>query len=202
MIGATENRAAASRGRSNAERTCAACRRKAPSRDLLRLAQTPDGGVVPDLRRNLGGRGAHVCPTRKCIVHALKKRSFDRLFNARVRYPSADDLLNAIRSSLLRNITTLLASGSASRFLCAGTDASRKCLNEGKAACMLLASDAAGRGRFEAQAKERSVPTRALPSKDLLGTLTDRRPTGVVAIKDRGLADALMAVADRLEALY
>ena len=202
MIGAIENRAAASNGRSIAERTCAACRRKAPSRDLLRLTQTPDGGVVADLRRNLGGRGAHVCLTRKCIVHALKKHSFDRVFNAVVCYPSADDLLNAIRSSLFRNIATLLASGSASRFLCAGTDASRKCLNEGKAACMLLASDATVRERFEAQAKERRVPTRTLPSKDLLGTLTGRRPTGVVVIKDRGLADALMAVADRLEALY
>ncbi len=202
MIGATENRAVASRGRSIAERTCAACRQKAPSRDLLRMAQAPDGSLVPDLRRNLGGRGAHVCPTRKCIVHALKKHSFDRVFNTRVRYPDADDLLDSIKSSLFRNINTLLASGSASRFLCAGTDASRKCLNEGKAACMLLASDATERKRFETQAKERSIPTRTLPSKDLLGTLTGRRPTGVVAIKDRGLADALIAVADRLEALY
>ena len=202
MIGVTQNRATVSESRSIAERTCAACRRKAPSRDLLRMAQAPDGGVVPDLRRNLGGRGAHVCPTRKCIVNALKNHSFDRVFSARVLYPSANDLLGAIRSSLLRNFTTLLASGSASRFLCAGTDASRKCLNEGKAACILIASDATGRERFETQARERSVPTRALPSKDLLGTLTGRRPTGVVAIKDRGLADALFAVADRLEALY
>ena len=39
---------------------------------------------MPDLHRRHPGRGAHLCPTLKCLDAALKKRSFGRALRGRV----------------------------------------------------------------------------------------------------------------------
>lgn len=53
-------------------RTCIACRKLRPKRELLRVVRTPTGRVCVDATGKMAGRGANVCPTRACLAQALK----------------------------------------------------------------------------------------------------------------------------------
>jgi uncharacterized protein len=58
-------------------RTCVGCRRRAPVTELLRVV-VRDGGLTPDPRRRLPGRGASLHPTAECLHTAVRRRAFQR----------------------------------------------------------------------------------------------------------------------------
>ncbi len=64
------------------ERTCIACRRRAPQRELARFVATrSDAGDYrlrrADARRE-AGRGLYVCRTETCFSQAQERRAFHR----------------------------------------------------------------------------------------------------------------------------
>jgi predicted RNA-binding protein YlxR (DUF448 family) len=72
-------------------RTCVGCRSRAARSDLLRIVVV-DGELVPDVRRRLPGRGAHLHPDLACLDLAERRKAFPRalrvpgpLGSARVR---------------------------------------------------------------------------------------------------------------------
>lgn len=70
---------------------CVSCRRKAPQATLIRLAVGTGGAVeVAQLRRS--GRGAYVCPTRKCMASAIKKGAFGRGLRTRAILPAPEQI--------------------------------------------------------------------------------------------------------------
>jgi hypothetical protein len=184
-----------------ASRSCVACRKTARPDALLRIARAPDGRIVPDWRRTLGGRGAHVCPTRGCIAAAIAGRAMERAFKAPVVYPDVEEFVASVRESLSRRLGALLGSAIGGRKAVAGTDAVDRVLALGHAVCVLVASDAGDRSEIERRAASRGVPTRVLVDKAALGGMLGKRPTAVVAISDRGLAEAVSKTLERLQAL-
>jgi predicted RNA-binding protein YlxR (DUF448 family) len=52
-------------------RTCVACRRNRPKKDLVRIIRTPDGSIEIDATGKKDGRGAYLCPARGCFEKAL-----------------------------------------------------------------------------------------------------------------------------------
>lgn len=58
-------------------RTCVGCRLRAASADLLRVVAV-EGMLVPDLRRSLPGRGAHLHLDPQCLVQAERRHAFRR----------------------------------------------------------------------------------------------------------------------------
>jgi predicted RNA-binding protein YlxR (DUF448 family) len=58
-------------------RTCVGCRRRAPVTELLRVV-VHDGGLTPDPRRRLPGRGASLHPTEECLQAAVRRRALPR----------------------------------------------------------------------------------------------------------------------------
>ncbi|MGY1857412.1 YlxR family protein [Modestobacter sp. SYSU DS0290] len=64
-------------------RTCVGCRRRAPVTELLRVV-VRDGGLTPDPRRRLPGRGASVHPTGECLQAAVRRRAFPRALRSSV----------------------------------------------------------------------------------------------------------------------
>ncbi|WP_307874623.1 YlxR family protein [Frankia nepalensis] len=53
------------------------CRSRAARSDLLRIVVV-DGELVPDVRRRMPGRGAHVHPDLACLDLAERRRAFPR----------------------------------------------------------------------------------------------------------------------------
>ena len=62
------------------ERTCVATREVRPAAELIRFVRAPDGTVVPDLKRELPGRGVWVTASREAVRLAVKRKAFTRGF--------------------------------------------------------------------------------------------------------------------------
>ena len=54
-------------------RTCVACRRVRPPRELIRVVRLPTGVVEVDETGKKSGRGAYLCPDKSCWERALSK---------------------------------------------------------------------------------------------------------------------------------
>jgi len=69
------------------DRTCIVTRNSADPDELIRFVVGPDGAVVPDLKRNLPGRGCWVTGERLHIEKAAAKNLFSRAFRKEVAVP-------------------------------------------------------------------------------------------------------------------
>ena len=84
------------------QRSCVACRQKVDKRQLTRLVNTPDEGVVVDPSGKRNGRGAYVCSEQPCrervvttglLAQALKTEIDDE---TRIRLRSALQLSDEV----------------------------------------------------------------------------------------------------------
>jgi predicted RNA-binding protein YlxR (DUF448 family) len=75
---------------SGAERMCALMREVKPVDELIRFVLSPDGEVVPDVKRKLPGRGLWITATRAAVAEAAKRNLFARGFKKRELRASAD----------------------------------------------------------------------------------------------------------------
>ncbi len=69
------------------DRTCIVTRRHSEPDDLIRFVVGPDKSVVPDIKRNLPGRGCWVSADRINVDKAAKKGAFARAFKTEVVVP-------------------------------------------------------------------------------------------------------------------
>lgn len=67
------------------ERLCVVERAVKPVDDLIRFVVGPDGTVVPDVKRNLPGRGLWVTATRTAVDTATRRKLFAKGFKREVR---------------------------------------------------------------------------------------------------------------------
>jgi predicted RNA-binding protein YlxR (DUF448 family) len=74
-------------------RTCVACRRRRPQRQLVRIARTP-AGVAVDVSARLPGRGAYLCPSADCVRTAAQGGA--RKLRRGLRGGDADDVVAAL----------------------------------------------------------------------------------------------------------
>ena len=64
--------------RSRNPRSCVACKRERPPREMLRVVRTPEGEAALDEAGRISGRGAYVCPEPQCVALCLKKRLLEK----------------------------------------------------------------------------------------------------------------------------
>jgi uncharacterized protein len=72
------------------DRTCIVTRSTAAPEDMIRFVPSPDGVVVPDLKRKLPGRGCWVRAERALVDRAAAKNLFSRALKREIAVP--DDL--------------------------------------------------------------------------------------------------------------
>ena len=70
------------------ERTCIVTRKSGAPDDLIRFVVGPDSALVPDLKRNLPGRGCWVTADRVHVDKAAAKKLFARALKAEVQVPA------------------------------------------------------------------------------------------------------------------
>lgn len=73
----------------------------------MRFVLSPDGTVVPDLRRRLPGRGVWVTARYEDVAKAVQKRAFARGFKAQAGVPDtlADDVAALMRKAALERLS-------------------------------------------------------------------------------------------------
>ncbi|WP_196503700.1 RNA-binding protein [Aestuariivirga litoralis] len=79
------------------ERTCIVTRVQKPDTELIRFVLSPEGQVVPDLKRKLPGRGCWVSKSRETLGEALKRNSFARALDKEAKAdPGLPDLVGVL----------------------------------------------------------------------------------------------------------
>ncbi|HHV39421.1 MAG TPA: YlxR family protein [Tepidimicrobium sp.] len=75
-------------------RKCVACDERRPKQELLRIVRNKEGYVDVDLVGKMNGRGAYICPTRKCLDKVEKNKQLSRALKIDI----PDELYDKIRS--------------------------------------------------------------------------------------------------------
>ncbi len=113
--------------------------------DLIRFVIGPDGTVVPDVARKLGGRGLWVLATREAVEQAANRGGFSRGARAKVVAPPdlADRISDLLRERVLSGLGLLRRSG----HLVIGFEGVDRLVRSGACGVLIEASDGAEDGR-------------------------------------------------------
>src|SRR5207344_247985 len=99
-------------------RMCAVTREVRPIGELIRFVVSPQGEIVPDLKRKLPGRGLWVSASRRTVAEAVRRNQFAKGFKREIR---ASATLPADTEALLvRSAAEALAMAAKARQVVAG----------------------------------------------------------------------------------
>ncbi len=187
------NRQSAIRNRQSArapERTCIACRRRAPQRALVRLMAW-EGALHVSLGSG-AGRGAYVCPASNCLAAAARGK-LGRAFPSDIRVPPAAQLAAMVREAAERKVMALLGQGRRMGCVAAGQEAVADRLGRRAAALLLVTVDAPeGAEALAAAASAARIPVARALTREGLGTALGASPRWAAAIGDPRLAAGIL----------
>lgn len=154
------------------DRTCIVTRTSGTAEELIRFVAAPDNSVVPDLKRNLPGRGCWVTATREKVDEAVKKQLFKRALK--------DDVTAGLElGALVDHLLVKSALGSLGLARKAGqiTTGSAKvdaAIRSGEATLVLHSTDAAADGIRKLDQARKAVASSGgpvIPSQTLFTTV-------------------------------
>jgi predicted RNA-binding protein YlxR (DUF448 family) len=126
------------------ERFCVVERTVRPVDDLIRFVVAPDGTVVPDVKRNLPGRGLWVTATRTAVETAARRKLFAKGFKREVR--AGTDLAEVTDRLLERAALDSLSIAAKARNAVTGFTKVEAALNRDAPIALLHASDGSDDG--------------------------------------------------------
>jgi predicted RNA-binding protein YlxR (DUF448 family) len=130
--------------RSATMRMCAVSREQRPVDELIRFVLSPQGEVVPDLKRKLPGRGLWITASRARVAEAVRRNQFSRGFKRDVR--AAQSLASDTENLLVRSAVEGLAMAAKAGQVVAGFAKVEEALTGGEARALIHASDGAADG--------------------------------------------------------
>ncbi|MBR1223675.1 MULTISPECIES: RNA-binding protein [unclassified Bradyrhizobium] len=130
--------------RSATMRMCAVTREVRPIDELIRFVVSPQGEVVPDLKRRLPGRGLWVSASRRTVAEAVRRNQFSRGFKRDIR--AAATLPADTEALLVRSATEALAMVAKAGQVVSGFSKVEGALRDGEAQALIHASDGAADG--------------------------------------------------------
>ena len=173
-------------------RRCVGCGTSGVSSDeLVRLVIGPDADILVDLGGGTHGRGAWVHARVDCLEKAAPRglsKSFRTAVNTR-----PGQLATRLNEAAVRRLRGLLVSANRAGCLIAGTDAVGRAIDAGSAHRVLVAEDARAAAQASRVAQAGAAGKVVVwGTKEELGNVLGRGPTGVVALTDRGFSEAVM----------
>lgn len=126
------------------DRTCIVTRKARSADELIRFVAGPDGSVVPDLKRNLPGRGCWVTADRDHVAKAAAKNLFARGLKAQVSVP--DDLPGMVDALLAKAALGALGLARKAGAVAFGAVKVEKAVRSGEAIAVLHATEASDDG--------------------------------------------------------
>lgn len=137
------------------DRTCIVTRTARPAEDLIRFVAGPDGMVVPDLKRNLPGRGCWVTADRAHVDKAAAKNLFARALKTQAAPPA--DLGRLVDELLLKAALGALGLARKAGAVALGAAKVEASVRNGKAAAVLHARDGSEDGIRKIAAARRAT---------------------------------------------
>lgn len=126
------------------DRTCIVTRESGPAVDLIRFVAAPDGSVVPDLKRNLPGRGCWIKAERHIVDEAVKRKLLPRALKTQVSVP--EDLGSLVDRLLTKSALGSLALARKSGAVVTGSAKVDSAIRTGRITMVLHATTAAPDG--------------------------------------------------------
>ena len=130
--------------RSATVRMCAVTRQVRPIDELIRFVVSPQGGVIPDLKRKLPGRGLWVSASGQAVAEAVRRNQFSKGFKREVR--AAATLAADTETLLVRSALDALAMAAKAGQVVSGFSKVEEALKEGQARALIHAFDGAADG--------------------------------------------------------
>ncbi|MHB0770882.1 RNA-binding protein [Bradyrhizobium sp. 5.13L] len=125
-------------------RMCAVSREVRPIDELIRFVVSPDGQIVPDLKRKLPGRGMWISASRKVVAEAVRRHQFSKAFKRELRV--SQTLPTDIEALLVRSVAEALGIAAKAGQVVAGFGKVESALREGTVEVLIHASDGAADG--------------------------------------------------------
>src|ERR1700722_20121266 len=113
------------------ERTCIVTGTRGVPEAMLRFALSPDGSVVPDIRRKLPGRGVWTRLSFDTVSRAAAKRAFSRAFRAKAEAPAS--LAETVAALLERDALQSLSIANKAGLVVAGAFKDDSAIDSGNA---------------------------------------------------------------------
>jgi uncharacterized protein len=156
-------------------RMCAVSREVRPIDELIRFVVSPDGTVVPDLKRKLPGRGLWVSASRARVAEAVRRNQFSRGFKRDIR--ASKTLPEDTENLLVRSVIEGLAMGAKAGQAVSGFGKVEDALRAGQAAALLHASDGSPDGirKLDAIVRQRAGNNGESPEIPVLTILTSEQ---------------------------
>jgi uncharacterized protein len=192
------------RDAAGSERTCIVTGTKDVPEAMLRFALSPDGSVVPDIRRKLPGRGVWTRLSFETVSRATSKQAFSRAFRAKAEAPAS--LAETVDALLERDALQSMSIANKAGLVVAGAFKVDSAIEAGGVAALIQASDGAADG---AAKRARAVRAKLGPEAGAVACIdlfTSRQldlalgRANVIhaAVKHGAASSAFLAKADRL----
>jgi predicted RNA-binding protein YlxR (DUF448 family) len=130
--------------RSATMRMCAVTREVRPIDELIRFVVSPQGEVIPDLKRKLPGRGLWVSASHRAVAEAVRRNQFSKGFKRDLRV--APTLVADTEALLVRSVIEALAMAAKARQVVSGFGKVQGALDRRQAEALIHASDGAADG--------------------------------------------------------
>ena len=127
--------------RSATMRMCAVTREVRPIDELIRFVVSPQGEVIPDLKRKLPGRGLWVSASHRAVAEAVRRNQFSKGFKRDLRV--APTLVADTEALLVRSVIEALAMAAKAGQAVSGFSKVQGALEQRQAEALLHASDGA-----------------------------------------------------------
>lgn len=185
------------------ERTCIGCRLSRHTRDLLRLACTPQGEVFTDGWGRGMGRGAYVCFDAACIRKALHPAKLKTAFKQSVTVPSEHSVHEAAAHALRTRLGSYLSMAQKAGMAISGSVPLHRALAQRRIAYIVLSEDiAATRAQeYYTWCQQQDIPWLTLFSKVELGRLLGKSSRSAVGLTQMQFGEQLQMTAERLNLL-
>jgi uncharacterized protein len=130
--------------RSATVRMCAVTRQVRPIDELIRFVVSPQGEVVPDLKRKLPGRGLWISASRQAVAEAARRNQFSKGFKRELRVTPA--LAADTEALLVRGVIEALAMTAKAGQVVSGFSKVEGAIEQRQVQALIHASDGAADG--------------------------------------------------------
>ena len=159
-------------------RTCIATGEEGAPETMIRFVVGPEGDAVPDLARQLPGRGMWVRAERSAIERAVEKKLFSKAARAPVK--ASAELVERVERLLLERVLADLGRARRAGRAVAGFVKVEQMIGRGQAGLLVVADEADGDGLQKLRAT--GLPLEKLGDAAALGGIFGREQAVYVAV--------------------